>query len=213
MKELREWYQSKQGQLVASTETRLIEKVLPRLFGYHLLQLGATKNLSWLKNSPILHRFGVSPCQAINRFESWVQANHTALPFAESSIDVLILPHLLEVSFEPLPILQEASRVLLAEGKLILFGFNPWHPWYWFNTPKLNANYSLSKIKRLLKEADLTLSELRWLHYGAIYYIQAKKSVFCITPHKQSWQHKVTEKGLIQPTAHKEIGVSRDSSN
>lgn len=52
-----------------------------------------------------------------------------ALPFAENSLDLLILPHSLELSADPHATLREAERVLLPEGKLIICGFNPLSLW------------------------------------------------------------------------------------
>jgi SAM-dependent methyltransferase len=52
-----------------------------------------------------------------------------ALPFAENSLDLLILPHSLELSPDPHATLREAERVLMSEGKLIICGFNPLSLW------------------------------------------------------------------------------------
>jgi SAM-dependent methyltransferase len=52
-----------------------------------------------------------------------------ALPFAENSLDLLILPHSLELSPDPHATLREAERVLVPEGKLIICGFNPLSLW------------------------------------------------------------------------------------
>lgn len=52
-----------------------------------------------------------------------------ALPFAENSLDLLILPHSLELSPDPHATLREAERVLMPEGKLIICGFNPLSLW------------------------------------------------------------------------------------
>jgi SAM-dependent methyltransferase len=52
-----------------------------------------------------------------------------ALPFSENSLDLLILPHSLELSHDPHATLREAERVLVPEGKLIICGFNPLSLW------------------------------------------------------------------------------------
>jgi SAM-dependent methyltransferase len=52
-----------------------------------------------------------------------------ALPFSENSLDLLILPHSLELSPDPHATLREAERVLVPEGKLIICGFNPLSLW------------------------------------------------------------------------------------
>src|SRR5690606_23939020 len=51
------------------------------------------------------------------------------LPFASQSIDLLVLPHSLELSPEPHRLLREAERVLVPEGKLLVTCFNPYSLW------------------------------------------------------------------------------------
>ena len=52
-----------------------------------------------------------------------------ALPFAESSLDLLVMPHTLEWCQDPHAALREAVRVLVPEGRLLLFGLNPYSLW------------------------------------------------------------------------------------
>ena len=51
------------------------------------------------------------------------------LPIATQSIDLVVLPHVLEFADEPHQILREVDRVLMPEGRLVIVGFNPWSLW------------------------------------------------------------------------------------
>lgn len=125
------------------------------IFGYHALQLGLP-DLNALEASRIPHRWVASPylsdgddALAINNIATKsintlaidenidikedlkiaFYAEFEALPFAENSLDLLILPHSLELSPDPHATLREAERVLMPEGKLIICGFNPLSLW------------------------------------------------------------------------------------
>src|SRR5205085_12209740 len=51
------------------------------------------------------------------------------LPFATQSIDLVVLPHVLEFAEEPHAVLREVDRVMMPEGRLVIVGFNPWSLW------------------------------------------------------------------------------------
>ena len=51
------------------------------------------------------------------------------MPFASQSLDLVVLPHVLEFSSEPHQVLREVERVLIPEGRLIICGFNPASMW------------------------------------------------------------------------------------
>ena len=55
-----------------------------------------------------------------------VRAQAVALPIDTDSADLVVLPHVLEFEAHPHQALREAHRVLVAEGHLLVFGFNPW---------------------------------------------------------------------------------------
>ncbi|MGI4847113.1 MAG: class I SAM-dependent methyltransferase [Janthinobacterium lividum] len=58
-----------------------------------------------------------------------VAHDFTELPFASQSLDLVLLPHVLEFAQEPHQILREVERVLIAEGQVIICGFNPASMW------------------------------------------------------------------------------------
>ena len=58
-----------------------------------------------------------------------VVLDYAELPFASQSLDLVVLPHVLEFAAEPHQVLREVERVLIPEGQLIVCGFNPASLW------------------------------------------------------------------------------------
>ena len=56
-------------------------------------------------------------------------ANPVALPFASGSLDLVVLPHTLELSIDPHAALREVERVLVPEGRVVIAGLNPASLW------------------------------------------------------------------------------------
>ncbi len=52
-----------------------------------------------------------------------------ALPFPNQSLDLVVLPHALELSRDPHLTLREVERVLVPEGRVMILGFNPASMW------------------------------------------------------------------------------------
>jgi SAM-dependent methyltransferase len=148
---LQDWLKTPPGQYLLAWENAQFERVVADIFGYHALQLGLP-DLDALRASRIPHRWVASPFATdevmLNAIDNLaIEAVHKtarvenrdkniafftefeALPFAENSLDLLILPHSLELSPDPHATLREAERVLLPEGKLIICGFNPLSLW------------------------------------------------------------------------------------
>ena len=51
------------------------------------------------------------------------------LPFASASLDLVVLPHVLEFLPDPHQMLREVERVLIPEGQVVIAGFNPLSLW------------------------------------------------------------------------------------
>ncbi|NBO14730.1 MAG: methyltransferase domain-containing protein [Betaproteobacteria bacterium] len=110
------------------------------VFGYHALQLGFPA-LDALRNSRIQHRWfahtEASPMeeQPAMTFATPLDAvlwlDTTAMPLANQSLDLVILPHTLEQSHDPHATLREVERTLVPEGKVVITGLNPWSLWGW----------------------------------------------------------------------------------
>ena len=124
---LNDWFRVTPGRLVLEAELEQLNQVLPNLFGYHLVQVGVWGNLDMLGASRILNRVVVAVNGDVvsgNYPNSYGSA--TALPIASDTVDVAILPHVLELEARPHEALREAERILVPEGHVLIAGFNPW---------------------------------------------------------------------------------------
>ena len=122
---LREWFNSEAGITIVRSAVATVERLLPNIFGYHLAIFGDYIDRDLISNSRISHQIILSAAYQKDSDTTLVTA-HTALPLAENSIDVLILPHTLEFADDPHQLLREAERVLIGEGHILIISFNPW---------------------------------------------------------------------------------------
>lgn len=114
------WLQTEAlGRYILEKEQAFYNKACEDIFGPYSLQLGLT-DISFLQNSriPTHIRLGQDPCANLI-----ATAEH--IPCDWRSVDLVVLPHTLELSDNPHQILNEAQRVLVPEGKIIITGFNP----------------------------------------------------------------------------------------
>jgi len=129
---LRAWYGSALGRKLLEVERLYLARVLPNLFGYHLLQVGRAvgDNLfadSKIRHCTVMNLVAAEPPRAPS--ESEIYGSPAALPIAADSLDLLLLPHILEFAEDPHQVLREADRTLVPEGHVVLLGFNPWSSW------------------------------------------------------------------------------------
>jgi SAM-dependent methyltransferase len=144
---LQNWLKTPPGQTLLAWENAQFEQMVADIFGYHALQLGLPDLLA-LQANRMPHRWVAvfddiksiavkiintpatieNTSKKINFTADFVTA-FEALPFPENSLDLLILPHSLELSQDPHATLREAERVLVPEGRLIICCFNPLSLW------------------------------------------------------------------------------------
>ena len=165
---LNDWFRTPLGERVLDREQQVLDEVLADIFGFHALQVGLP-DIAMLRASRITHRIAVGV-----QTSGQVLALAHELPFASQSIDLVVLPHVLEFAESPHAILREVDRVLVPEGRLVMTGFNPWslwglrqaldwtrdeHPW--------DGNFiSLARAKDWLALLGLEVSAGRLWHYG-----------------------------------------------
>ncbi len=129
---LRAWFHLPAGRLLLEQESAQLESVLPDLFGYYLLQVGRPGRIDMLAASRIRHSIIMSlesPLRTRGQNHADLCGLADALPFAAESLDVIVLPHVLEFVPDPHQVLREVDRALIPEGHLVITGFNPWSLW------------------------------------------------------------------------------------
>ena len=124
------------GSYLLAWEQQRCDQAVADIFGYHSLQMGLPM-LQALRQNRMPHQWVAasstdvllenSPCQALDTVQ--LHCEPEALPFPEASLDLLVLPHTLELCQDPHAALREAVRVLVPEGRLLLFGLNPYSLW------------------------------------------------------------------------------------
>ncbi len=124
---LEQWQRSPRAQRLMAQETHEVGRVLPDLFGRHLLQIG-----SWgvsgelLATSEMLHRAVLGTVPGLGA-QALIEAER--LPLPAKTVDAVLLAHVLEFARSPQSVLREVTRVLTDRGRLLVLGFNPWSVW------------------------------------------------------------------------------------
>lgn len=155
------WLESGSGSALLREEHRRVRRALESIFGDQFLQIG---------------RWGSS------RFADFARTQRAAivddrpgdgvhfvtspdcLGVANDSVDVVLLPHVLETHDDPHGVLREVDRVLRSDGHIIILGFNPVS--FWGFRHLLSRRTFPPGIRRLLPEHRLR-DWLRLLNFSA----------------------------------------------
>ena len=153
MSDLQDWFQTARGHYMFEWERQQLDQVVADIFGFHALQLGLPM-LDALRTNRMPHRWLACDTHAdANRCApappdpahgstapgngQVVVAPHApalvcdfaALPFPANSLDLVVLPHTLELHTDPHATLREVERVLVPEGRVVICGINPVSLW------------------------------------------------------------------------------------
>lgn len=131
---LHEWLRTPSGQYLLAWERAQYDRAVADIFGFNALQLGLPE-LDTLQANRMPHRWLVQSDADAARSPVGAQARTAlvtdvvALPFAAASLDLVVLPHALELARDPHAALREVERVLVPEGRVVICGFNPAGLW------------------------------------------------------------------------------------
>jgi SAM-dependent methyltransferase len=136
-----QWLTTPWGRYLRDWEQAQLDAAVVDVFGYHAVQLDAPE-LQGLQANRMPHRWyvrtwsepdagpGTDPATAPMAACDLV-AEGAALPFEAGSLDLVVMPHTLELSADPHATLREVERVLVPEGHVLITGLNPASLWGW----------------------------------------------------------------------------------
>lgn len=169
--QLPEWLKTPAGEYLLDWEQRHLDLAVADIFGFHALQLGLPELLA-LRANRMPHRWLAveAPPSAMPPIGSsdldfdddelarrpivtdllaptgpaapTLHCHFDALPFDAASLDLVVLPHALELARDPHRTLREVERVLVPEGRALIVGFNPASLW--------GARQRLGRLRRSL---------------------------------------------------------------
>jgi SAM-dependent methyltransferase len=171
------------------------DKAVQDIFGYHALQLGAS-SLQTLANSRIAHRWVAAGISSDTRAALF--SNASALPFFESTLDLVTLPFTLDLHSDPDAVLDEVARVLVPEGRAVFAGFNKMSLWgvsHMLGSKRLPERthiYGTQRLKASLAELGLVIDSIergQFPSHEGLYFLVARKRVMSVRPiRRKAWK-------------------------
>lgn len=130
----RQWLRSPPGQYALAWEQAALDEAVVDVFGYNAVQCGTVEH-NFLRSNRMPNRVCVAAGHSESEpaeFEGVSRViidQFEELPFASQSLDLVVLPHVLEFATDPYQVLREVDRVLRPEGRMVVTGFNPVSLW------------------------------------------------------------------------------------
>ncbi len=124
------YYQTPRGKLLKDLEVGYLQNAIVVSCKQTILQVGG---LGWesefidctlYTNYTILDAKNLG-CQGARK----IRAKAYHLPLQSDSVDMIILPHILEFDAYRFQTMREVERVLKPEGTVVILNFNPWSIW------------------------------------------------------------------------------------
>lgn len=132
---MHEWLGTAPGQYLLAWERAQMAAAVANVFGFHALQLGLPE-LDALEANRMPHRWlgtqtvAETPLKdALPGQRLALVTDFAALPFPSASLDLVVMPHALELARDPHGALREVARVLVPEGRVVIAGLNPVSLW------------------------------------------------------------------------------------
>jgi SAM-dependent methyltransferase len=117
------WLGTPQGAYVLDWELAQFDSAVDDVFGFRAVQVGLPE-VDFLRQNRISYRFTLALEPGAT-----LAADALQMPLASQSVDLVVLPHVLESHASPHDVLREVERVLMPEGQVVISGFNTASLW------------------------------------------------------------------------------------
>ncbi|WP_137226950.1 class I SAM-dependent methyltransferase [Shewanella sp. MEBiC00475] len=188
------WQDLPYGELLQAEIEAKLAPWWPRIFGYHLLKVGALSSQLNSLQCNIARHFSV-----YDGVGASIQADTHYLPIQQNSIDAVLSCFLLEFESDPYQILREFDRVLIKSGYIFIIGFNPISPAfigkilpkYQTQLPWDGQFFMPSRVKDWLGLLGYqVLADERFMYHSLLGQRGANMSYQANKPYQSSWWQK-----------------------
>ena len=204
-----DWLDTGTGHRLLLEERRRVRQALEGVFGDQFIQIGEWRAREYRVFSRTRRSSVVG--DQIGEGVDLVSALD-CLAIADDSVDVALLPHILEVHNDPHGVLREVDRILRSDGHIVILGFNP-VSWWGFRHFASRRKFP-SGIQRMISEHRLrdwlrllnfSVRPSSYQNFGSLisggYLLIARKELFTVTPIKPAWKRPRRMVGqLVNPT-------------
>ena len=204
-----DWLDTGTGRRLLLEERRRVRQALEGVFGDQFIQIGEWRAREYRVFSRTRRSSVVG--DQIGEGVDLVSALD-CLAIADDSVDVALLPHILEVHDDPHGVLREVDRILRSDGHIVILGFHP-VSWWGFRhfvsrrkfpsgIQRMISEHRLSDWLRLL---NFSVRPSSYQNFGSLisggYLLIARKELFTVTPIKPAWKRPRRMVGqLVNPT-------------
>lgn len=166
------WRSSPRAARLLELESAELARLLPDVFGRHVLQIG-----SWGIGGALVDTAGTLHHAVLGTSGDGAAAaviDPQRLPVLAKSVDAVVLPHTLEFARSPHNVLREVNRILNDRGRLFVLGFSPLGVWAWRSRlglghrafPRGARFYGAGRIEDWLELLDFDVTEVRRYSVG-----------------------------------------------
>jgi SAM-dependent methyltransferase len=124
------YYQTPRGKLLKDLEVGYLQGAIVVSCKQTVLQVGGLGWESEFIDCTLYTNYTILDAKSLGCQESRkIRAKSYHLPLQCDSVDLIILPHLLEFDAYRFQTMREVERVLKPEGTVVILNFNPWSVW------------------------------------------------------------------------------------